>query len=56
MRFSNSITESDMEPLNLMECVEIHKPTQQKEVIYTKQMIRDIFMSEYLKQNSIKNI
>ncbi len=48
IEISTSDSSSDFEPLEQIEQVELNKP---KEVIYTKQMIREIFLKEYLKKN-----
>ena len=50
IEISGSDSSSDLEPLERMEHVELNKPKEQP-VIYTKQMIRDIFLKEYLKKN-----
>ena len=47
---SRSDSSSDFEPLEQMQQVELNKP-KEPTVIYTKQMIRDIFLKEYLKKN-----
>lgn len=53
--FSDSYSESELEPIETMKLYE--RSNEKKEIIYTEQMIRDIFISEYKKQNSIlKNI
>ena len=49
MEISSSDSSSDFEPLEQIEQVELNKPKEQP-VIYTKQMIRDIFLKEYLKK------
>ena len=52
MEISSSDSSSDFEPLEQIEQVELNKPKEQVEpVIYTKQMIREIFLKEYLKKN-----
>ena len=50
MEISSSDSSPDFEPLEQMEQVELNKPKEQP-VIYTQQMIRDIFLKEYLKKN-----
>ena len=50
IEISSSDSSSDFEPLERMEQVELNKPKEQT-VIYTKQMIREIFLKEYLKKN-----
>ena len=50
MEISRSDSSSDFEPLEQIEQVELNKPKEQP-VIYTKQMIREIFLKEYLKKN-----
>ena len=49
IEISSSDSSSDFEPLEQIEQVELNKPKEQP-VIYTKQMIRDIFLKEYLKK------
>ena len=49
IEISCSDSSSDFEPLEQMQQVELNKPKEQP-VIYTKQMIRDIFLKEYLKK------
>ena len=49
IEISISDSSSDFEPLEQMEKVELNKPKEQP-VIYTKQMIREIFLKEYLKK------
>lgn len=52
IEISCSDSSSDFEPLEQIEQVELNKPKEQVEpVIYTKQMIREIFLKEYLKKN-----
>ena len=46
---SRSDSSSDFEPLEQIEQVELNKP-KEPTVIYTKQMIREIFLKEYLKK------
>ena len=48
IEISISDSSSDFEPLEQIEQVELNKPKEQ--VIYTKQMIREIFLKEYLKK------
>ena len=50
MEISSSDSSSDFEPLEQIEQVELNKP-KEPTVIYTKQMIREIFLKEYLKKN-----
>ena len=50
IEISISDSSSDFEPLEQIEQVELNKPKEQT-VIYTKQMIREIFLKEYLKKN-----
>ena len=50
IEISRSESSSDFEPLEQMEQVKLDKPKEQR-VIYTKQMIREIFLKEYLKKN-----
>ena len=50
IEISSSDSSSDFEPLEQIEQVELNKPKEQP-VIYTKQMIREIFLKEYLKKN-----
>ena len=50
IEISCSDSSSDFEPLEQIEQVELNKPKEQR-VIYTKQMIREIFLKEYLKKN-----
>ena len=50
IEISSSDSSSDFEPLEQIEQVELNKPKEQT-VIYTKQMIREIFLKEYLKKN-----
>ena len=49
IEISISDSSPDFEPLEQMEQVELKKPKEQP-VIYTKQMIREIFLKEYLKK------
>ena len=49
IEISSSDSSSDFEPLEQMQQVELNKPKEQP-VIYTKQMIREIFLKEYLKK------
>ena len=49
IEISSSDSSSDFEPLEQIEQVELNKPKEQP-VIYTKQMIREIFLKEYLKK------
>ena len=44
---SSDSSSSDFEPLEQIEQVELNKPKEQR-VIYTKQMIREIFLTTFL--------
>lgn len=53
---SSDDSSSDLEPIEMMKLYE-PKPNEPKDIVYSQEMIREIFIKEYKKQNSIfKNI
>jgi hypothetical protein len=53
---SSDDSSSDLEPIEMMKLYE-PKPNEPKDIVYSKDMIKAIFLNEYQKQNSIlKNI
>ena len=52
IEISSSDSSSDFEPLAPLKLYEPKKRTEKKEIVYDKQMIRDIFLKEYLKKNT----
>ena len=52
IEISSSDSSSDFEPLAPLKLFEPKKGTEKKEIVYDKQMIRDIFVKEYLKKKT----